>query len=78
MNGPLMVRAALRSNGRVKAYVYNLEGEEIAVTTWHYFSAREPFALEMNLDHIVSGLYLCRLVAETGGETDTSVVQFTM
>ncbi len=74
--GPLMVRGILKSNGKVRAYIYNLQGEEIVSTMWQYFSAREPFAIEVELERVVSGLYLCRLVAETGGVTDISVVQF--
>ncbi len=76
MEGPLFVRGALRANAKVRAYIYNIQGEEVTNSPWHYFSAREPFAIEMDLDRVVSGLYLCRLVAETNGVTNTSVVQF--
>ncbi len=31
----------------------NIQGEEVTNSPWHYFSAREPFAIEMDLDLFV-------------------------
>lgn len=75
--GPLTVRGNLRSPGRVRTFIYNLEGEEVVSTSWETVSAREPFALQVNVDRAVSGMYLCRLVSEfdTGGSSQ-SVVPF--
>jgi M6 family metalloprotease-like protein len=77
VSGPLYVRGQLKSQGRARAFVYNLEGEEIAATGWNEVAAVEPFSLEISLDGVATGLYVCRLVVESdGGGTDYSVVQF--
>jgi hypothetical protein len=77
LSGPLYVRGQVRSPARARAYVYNLEGEEVASTGWRDVAAVEPFAIEIALDGATTGLYLCRLVVESdGGGTDHSVVQF--
>ena len=71
------MRGQVRSPARVRAYVYNLEGEEVVSTGWQDVAPIEPFSLEVALDGAATGLYLCRLVIETeGGGTDHSVVQF--
>ena len=77
LSGPLKVRGLVRAPARARAFIYNLEGEEILATSWQDVAAAEPFAIEVALDGTVTGLYLCRLVVETpGGGTDHSVVQF--
>ncbi len=74
--GPLKVRAQVRSESRVRAEVYNLAGERVAVSSWRDVPAVEPFTLEVDLAEAASGMYLCRLVAESaGGGRDNSVVQ---
>ena len=77
LSGPLHVRGQVRSPARARAYVYNLEGEEVASTGWRDVAAVDPFAIEIALDGAATGLYLCRLVVESeDGGTDHSVVQF--
>jgi hypothetical protein len=77
LSGPLHVRGLVRAPARARAYIYNLEGEEIEATSWKDVAAAEPFTLEVAMDGSVTGLYLCRLVVESeGGGTDHSVVQF--
>ncbi len=77
LSGPLRVRGQVRSPARARAYVYNLEGEEIVSTGWQDVAAVEPFSIEVVLDGAATGLYLCRLVIESeDGGTDHSVVQF--
>ena len=73
----LYVRARLRSNGRVRSHVYNLEGELVASSVWREVSAQSAFDLPVELPRTVSGMYLCRLEAVTDdGANDTSVVSF--
>jgi M6 family metalloprotease-like protein len=77
LSGPLQVRGQVRSPARARAFIYNLEGEEVVSTGWQDVAAVEPFAIEVALDGTATGLYLCRLVVEsTDGGTDHSVVQF--
>ncbi|MCP4574182.1 MAG: hypothetical protein GY838_17610 [bacterium] len=74
--GTLQVRARLRQAGRVRVEIYDLEGERIVSTGWRDVPAGEPFSVPVELDRLVSGLYLCRLVARDGGGDDHSVVSF--
>ncbi len=76
LSGPLHVRGQVGTPARVRALVYNLQGEEILSTGWQDVVAVEPFAIEVALDGVTTGLYLCRLVVESDGATDNSVVQF--
>jgi M6 family metalloprotease-like protein len=77
MSGPLFVRGQVRSPGRVRAFVYNLEGEPVASSDWRQVAEVQPFSLEVGLEGAVTGMYLCRLVVEAaGGQRDQSVVQF--
>ena len=77
LSGPLYVSGQVGAPARARAFVYNLEGEEILSTGWQDVAAVEPFAVEVALDGVTTGLYLCRLVVESdGGATDNSVVQF--
>ncbi|MBA4378886.1 MAG: hypothetical protein C0395_09600, partial [Gemmatimonas sp.] len=70
----LRVRAdALRDCG-VRVFLYNLEGEEVAVAAAAAARAGEPVEVRLDLPRLASGLYLCRLVAEGGGRSETSVV----
>jgi len=75
--GTLQVRAQLRQAGRVQVEIYDLEGEKITVTGWRDVPAGESFSVPVALDRVVSGMYLCRLVARHGGGgADQSVVAF--
>jgi len=79
LTGPLYVRGQTRSTAQVMAFIYNLEGEEILATEWRSVGGVDPFSIEVNLDGVVSGIYLCRLVVESeSGTTDYSVVPFTV
>ena len=77
MTGPLFVRGSTRSEGRARATIYNLSGEVVTTSPWRPVSAREPFAIAVDLDGAVSGLYLCRLTVEaSSGNVDHSVISF--
>ena len=76
-DGPLYVRANLRSPGRVRVFIYNLEGEEVTRTQWERVSSPDPFSIAVDLDYAATGLYLCRLeVEKSEGGTQSNVVQF--
>jgi len=73
----LYVRARLRGSGRVRAHIYNLEGERVMSTDWRDVPGQSAFDLPVNLQNAVSGMYLCRLEAVAdGGAGETSVVPF--
>jgi M6 family metalloprotease-like protein len=73
--GPLRVRASSRDQGRARAEIYDLTGELVQASQWQPVAAREPFAIVMDLDDVVSGMYLCRLTVESrAGDTDHSVI----
>lgn len=75
--GPLHIRGRLHSAGRVRAYIHNLEGEEVTASDWAYALPQDPFTISLDLGEAVSGMYFCRLVAEMSGqEDDVSVVTF--
>lgn len=77
LTGPLHVRGSLRSPGQVRAFVYNLEGEEVTRTEWVSVSAPDPFTIEVPVDGAVTGVYLSRLeVLMQDGGTESSVLQF--
>ena len=62
---------------RVRASIYNLEGELVLETGWRDVAGADPFAIEVDLAGAVTGMYLCRLQAETpGAGIDNSVIQF--
>lgn len=77
LQGPLKVRGQVRAPSRARAFIYNLEGEEVTTTAWFQVASVDPFSLEVPLDGVATGLYLCRLVVESqSGATDYSVIQF--
>lgn len=77
VSGPLYVRGSMRSPGRARAYIYNLEGEEVVRTEWEPVSTADPFSLEVDIAQAATGLYLCRLeVADEAGGVESSVIQF--
>jgi hypothetical protein len=77
LEGTLKVRGTARSAGRARVFIYNLEGEEVASTGWRAVPDTAPFDLAVELDGVVSGMYLCRLVLESdGGGADQSVIPF--
>ncbi len=77
VGGTVQVRARLRSAGKVRAEIYNLEGELVTASAWHQVPAQEPFAVSVAVDRASSGMYVCRLVARhADGSKDHSVVSF--
>jgi len=73
--GPLTVRAAVVRDSDARVFVYNLEGQQVALTNGKRVLAGEPFEITVDLDNVVTGLYLCRLVVEdTGNRRDENVV----
>lgn len=77
LEGPLFVRGALRQAGRVRAFVYNLEGEEVTRTDWIPVGAPDPFTIEVPVEGAVTGIYLSRIEVETqAGSRESSVRQF--
>jgi hypothetical protein len=75
--GPLHVSGRLRSAGRVRAAVYNLEGELIRQVGWREAGAVDPFVIEVALPGAATGMYLCRLSVEIpGGGTEHGVTRF--
>jgi hypothetical protein len=76
-SGPLFVRGEVTSYGRVRAHIYNLEGETIISSGWQEVSQLGPFAIQFDLGQVATGLYLCRLVVENGsGGVEEYVTQF--
>ncbi len=74
---PLNVRGSVREASQVMAYVYNLQGEEVAFSQWQPAVAADPFTITLPLDNIASGMYLCRLVARSAsGQEDSNVIPF--
>ena len=75
--GMLQVRGQLRAGGRVRAHIYNLEGEEVTSSAWQQVLAEDPFTIGLNPGELASGMYFCRLVADiVGAGDDFSVVTF--
>jgi hypothetical protein len=71
----LFVQARAREVGQARAELYNLEGEKVTASGWQSVSAVEPFSIALEVDRIVSGMYLCRLTFRNGGGVlDHSVV----
>ena len=76
-SGPLFVRGEVAGHGRVRAYIYNLEGEMITSSGWQEVSLLGPFAIEIDLGAVATGLYLCRLVVDTwSAGVEEYVIQF--
>ena len=66
-----------RQAGRVRAFVYNLEGEEVVRTDWIDVGSPDPFTIQVPVDGAVTGIYLSRIEAETqDGSHESSVRQF--
>jgi hypothetical protein len=70
----LRVRADVLRDCDVRVFLYNLEGEAVAAAATTSARAGEPVEVPLDLPRLASGLYLCRLVAEGGGRSETSVV----
>ncbi len=70
----LRVRADVLRDCGVRVFLYNLEGEVVAVAASTAARAGEPVEVRLDLPQLASGLYVCRLVAEGSGRSETSVV----
>ncbi|MEZ4387628.1 MAG: hypothetical protein R3D98_08635 [Candidatus Krumholzibacteriia bacterium] len=68
----LKVRGLVAADGRARAVIYNLEGEVVRDTGEEPVLGGAPFELEVDLDGVASGLYLCKLVA--GGQTSVKTI----
>ncbi len=74
-SGPLHVRAVFNARCTARAYLYNLAGELVASSPPSVVPGPGPFEIELAVEKIASGMYLCRLVADgSGGGSETSVV----
>lgn len=73
----LRARAQMRGPGRARVTVHDLVGEQVAATAWREVAAVEPFAIEVPLPGVASGVYFCRLVVvDRDGRSESSVVTF--
>ncbi|MFO7654081.1 MAG: VCBS repeat-containing protein, partial [Candidatus Krumholzibacteriia bacterium] len=68
----LRVRGTVGAACRVRAVIYNLEGEQVAAAEPRQVPAG-TFELEVDLARAVTGLYLCRLEAIQDGRRSDSV-----
>lgn len=75
-DGPLFVRGRIWSSGQARAFVYDLAGELIRASDWRTVAGSDPFTLEIPLDGVVTGMYICRLAVQAEGGTDQSVIPF--
>ncbi|MBU1074352.1 hypothetical protein KKG45_14000, partial [bacterium] len=68
----LHVRALANRDCQVRAYLYNLEGEEVRTSA--VVQARGgPVEILLDVESVVSGVYICRLIADDGGSREVSV-----
>jgi hypothetical protein len=72
VQGDLHVRVVANRDCLMRAYLYNLEGEEVRVAGPVHASGG-PFEIVMDVDIAVSGVYMCRLVAESDGIREVSI-----
>ncbi len=70
--GELHVRAEANRDCLLRAYLYNLEGEEVRASG-PVPAVGGPVEILLNVDNAVSGIYMCRLVAEGGGAREVSI-----
>jgi len=68
----LHVRATANRDCLVRAYLYNLEGEEVRASQ-AVQAHGGPVEILLDVASAVSGVYICRLVAEDGASRETSV-----
>jgi len=67
-SGTLYVRAESLGECDFQAVLYNLEGEEVARSDVRNVIGVEPVEVELVVDHIASGLYVCRVIASSGDD----------
>jgi M6 family metalloprotease-like protein len=64
--GKLFVRAEAKGKCSLNAVLYNLEGEEVARSNVVNVFGAEPIEVELVVDHIASGLYVCKIIVDDG------------
>ncbi len=69
----LRVRGTAAGDGRARAVIMNLEGEEVADSGWIEVVGAVPFELELDFGDVAAGMYVCRLEVSTGGGGQTSI-----
>ena len=69
----LRVRGTASSDGRVRAVMMNLEGEEVSASGWLDVVGAVPFEVELDLGDVATGMYVCRLEVSTGHGGQTSI-----
>lgn len=67
---PLRVRTVVQSECTVQVYVHDLSGELVAASPPTQALGGGPHEVEMALEGVASGMYLCRLVARRPGAPD--------
>jgi len=72
IGGELHVRAVANGDCQVRAYLYNLEGEEVRASQ-PVQAHGGPVEVLLDVEAAVSGVYLCRLVVEDGERREVSV-----
>jgi len=72
-SGTLYVRAESLGECDFQAVLYNLEGEEVTRSDVRSISGVEPVEVELVVDHIASGLYVCRVTASNGNDSKVLV-----
>ena len=68
----LHVRALVNGVCQVRAYLYNLEGEEVRASQ-SVQAHGGPVEVLLDVEAAVSGMYICRLIAENGDRREVSV-----
>ncbi len=69
------MRGLVPTDGQARAVIYNLQGEVVRDTGGAPILGGAPFELEVDLDGVASGLYLCKLAA--GGQTSVKTIAVT-
>lgn len=73
--GPLRVRAETLADCTVRVFLYDLAGEEVAVSPPVPVRAGQPVEVALPLEGAAAGMYVCRLVADgAAGGRQTSVL----
>lgn len=70
--GLLRVRATVARDGHARAVILNLQGQRVRDTGPVAVLGGSPFELEIDMDGVASGLYVCRL--EANGQTSVRTI----
>jgi hypothetical protein len=69
----LHVRGTASADGRARAALVNLEGEDVVTSGWEDVVGAVPFEIDLDLGRVAAGMYVCRLEVATGRGGQTSV-----